>query len=698
MKQFNKLHKIFATRLTVLLAVLFGNAGLVLADNTVSIADFEIKAGETKEIAVELTNTSDVRAVEGVIDLPYGLELVSYSARVHSKPAARVSGIANMNPTTGAFSVMTSSSKVAFQGNSGAFMTFKVKATEEFTTSQIEFKDLQVKLMDGTKENAKSTPALVVLADGQADDPDDPDTPLPGENSIAFAKSTVKIPAGGTAEVELKLTNGDEFTGVSGYLYLEADNQQGISIAEVKKSSRLAGELRFTPETGRFSMLGNISGNTGAIMTVVLKASESFEGIAYLGTSQVRFSTAAAEAVPVENASTVIASSGAFVPEATFAYGSESLALAPGESVDVPVTVESNAEISGFTANLVLPEGITAAVKKGSLLASDPTYTSTNGNISYLGSIDGTEGELFILTLTAANTFEGGNVTLAKLIATTPSANSIKATDITLAIKAKNPADLAEVLGWVDGLQEKLNNTIAKIEKEYPEAAKDEDLLRDEQIIQQGIVDLHGDVQEAYDNGTLNPDDFKGTVKELSDAIDALEATAKEIQDKEGNKDNEAGKAALDDEIAALQKKLDDAKDEIPSDLPKDATKELSDDADAIQNQIDDLKAKAEKDYEDGKLTPDSKLDPEKKQKVLDDIDALLAKIKTWLRGDVDNDGDVDMEDFYALKKLISEEKTPTDAASNFFYRCDANADGEINAGDLQGILNICVGLKANGK
>ena len=57
------------------------------------------------------------------------------------------------------------------------------------------------------------------------------------------------------------------------------------------------------------------------------------------------------------------------------------------------------------------------------------------------------------------------------------------------------------------------------------------------------------------------------------------------------------------------------------------------------------------------------------------------------------------MADFYALKKLISEEKTPkADEDANFFYRCDANADGEINVGDLQGILNICTGLSANGK
>ena len=696
MKQFNILHKIFATRLTVLLAVLFGNAGLVLADNTVSIADFEIKVGETKEIAVELTNTSAVRAVEGTIILPDGLELVSYSAKVHSKPAARVSGLANMNPTTGAFSVMTSSSSTAFEGNSGAIMTFKVKATPDFSTRQIEFDDLQVKLMDGTKVAAKSAPALVVLADGQGEDPDDPDTPLPGENSIAFAKSTVKIAAGGTAEVELKLANGDEFTGVSGYIFVDGQN---ISVAEVKKSSRLSGELRYTPETGRFSMLGNISGNTGAILTVVLRANENFDGLATLSTSQVYFTTGGAESVAVENASAVIASSGAFVPELNFTYGSESLAIAPGESVDVPVAIESNTELSGFTAILDLPAGITAAVKKGSLLSSNPTYTSTNGMISYLGVIDGTEGELFILTLTAADTFEGGDVTLSELTATTPSASSVYADDATLTLNVKNPADLATALADVQDLRDQLAAKKALIESEYPAAVNDPELVAEEEAIEAAIDALEQKINDDYAAGKLDLDEVAAEKAPIAERIEALEAAAKEIQDKDGNKDNEAGKAALDDEIAELQQKLDAAEAAIPADVPADAKKALEDEADAIQDMIDALKAEVEKDYEDGKLTPDSKLDPEKKQAILDAIDALKAKIAKWLRGDVDNDGDVDMDDFYALKKLISDEKTPkADEDANFFYRCDANADGEINVGDLQGILNICTGLSANGK
>ena len=93
----------------------------------------------------------------------------------------------------------------------------------------------------------------------------------------------------------------------------------------------------------------------------------------------------------------------------------------------------------------------------------------------------------------------------------------------------------------------------------------------------------------------------------------------------------------------------------------------------------------------------DGAIDAAKKQKVLDDIAALLKKIRIWLRGDVENDQDVDMDDFYALSDSILDENLPTDLASNAFYRFDANADEEINVGDMQGILNICLGLNADG-
>ena len=202
--------------------------------------------------------------------------------------------------------------------------------------------------------------------------------------------------------------------------------------------------------------------------------------------------------------------------------------------------------------------------------------------------------------------------------------------------------------------------------------------------MQDEIDALKQQIEDAYADNTLDPEKIQEIADAISQEIDDLLEKAKAKQEAID------AKKALDAEIAELQQKLDAAEETIPSEIPADAKKALEDEADAIQDMIDALKADAEK---------DGAIDAAKKQAILDAIDALKANIASWLRGDVDKDGDVDMADFYALKKLISEEKTPkADEDANAFYRCDANADGEINVGDLQGILNICTGLSANGK
>ena len=316
-------------------------------------------------------------------------------------------------------------------------------------------------------------------------------------------------------------------------------------------------------------------------------------------------------------------------------------------------------------------------------------------------TIEGQSGAIFILNLTAPATFTTGTA-VANIVNIRATINSrtvvLDPTSVT--IKAKNPSDLAKVLGWVDGLQEKLDATIARIESEYPAAANDETILREEQLIQQGIVFLHEDVQEAYDRGELNPADFADDVEELSDAIDALEYHAKEIQDNAVNEDNEAGYANLLDELDDLRKMLADAMAKMPEDLPESAEDAFEETADDITDDIDDLEAAVDAAYAAEELTADIDLDefaPEEKQAIIDAIKALEAEILTWLRGDVAQNQVVEMPDFYALADSILNENLPTDKEGNAFYRFDANADDEINVGDMQGIVNIVLGMDAYG-
>ena len=711
MMYFNTIAKTFSTRLALLVAVLLGNAGAAFAAHTLTIQDFGIKAGETKEVAVELTSTADdIFSVTGTINLPAGLEFVSYSAGVNCRPAARTGAIANLRPSTGLFTVKNSSQE-PFEGTSGDIITIKVKASANFNGGRITYTDVVAKRISAdperdvptviTEENVTGTPTNVTLEQGGVDpNPDDP-TPVPGVNAIAFGQSTVEIQAGRTATIDIALNNGDEFTGIEGYL----STSNGITITDVKKTSRLAGRLTWNENRGYFGSLGAISGNSGAILTVTVQASPNFNGTATLSVSEVVATTASAQGVDLADTQVTIVAAGAVVPELALTFADSEISLLPGASVDVPVYVATNISLSGFMAKLTLPAGITAQVKKGDLTTTAPSYNTTSGNITYLNTIADGEGSLFILTLTADETFtEDAELSLTDINATPQGASSVYAEDITLTIKAKDEAAKAEADAIADALQEKLDNAVAEIAENYPDAAEDEEIVGDEAGIQDEIDALKQQIEEAYADNTLDPEKIQeiadGISKEIDDLLEKAAEKQKAIDDEKAAKQaNEDGKKALDDEIAELQQKLDAAEAAIPADVPADAKKALEDDAAAIQDQIDALKAQAEKDYADGKLTADSKLDPEKKKAVLDAIDALKANIASWLRGDVDKDGDVDMDDFYALKKLISDEKTPkADEDANFFYRCDANADGEINVGDLQGILNICTGLSANGK
>ena len=145
---------------------------------------------------------------------------------------------------------------------------------------------------------------------------------------------------------------------------------------------------------------------------------------------------------------------------------------------------------------------------------------------------------------------------------------------------------------------------------------------------------------------------------------------------------------------------LADAMAKMPEDLPESAEDAFEETAGDITDDIDDLEAAVDAAYAAEELTADIDLDefaPEEKQAIIDAIKALEAEILTWLRGDVAQNQKVEMPDFYALADSILNENLPTDKEGNAFYRFDANADDEINVGDMQGIVNIVLGMDAYG-
>ena len=439
-----------------------------------------------------------------------------------------------------------------------------------------------------------------------------------------------------------------------------------------------------------------ISTAQGQIFSFTVEADESLAKTSTIELTDIEVwhigSNGVSEKVADAAANVVVADA----PQGTAQFSLEAteVLLGAGNSATVAVLMSSNVALTGYQAQLQLPAGVTAKVASYSRTANAPTFNANTGMIVCFApnGISGNEGVIFTLQLTADNSFTAdADVVITNLAVTTSAAKEIYADDITLKVIAKDAASKDAADNIVLGLQEKLDNTIAYINNNYPDAANASELTDEEENIQNDINNLQSKVDEDYDNNVLDANEIQTLATPIEEAIDALEALAAKLQ---GNED---GKKAIDDEIAELRRRLFEAWWICPDDLPEDVNKKLGEEYDGIEEAINELAAEYQALYDAVELSADATLDAEKKQAIVDAIDALIAKIRQWQRGDVEFDLDVDMDDFYALTDSILKENLPAKERKNAFYRFDANADEAINVGDMQGIVNICLGLKANG-
>lgn len=131
------------------------------ADNKVTIPDFSIIPGEEKQIEIHLDNSDPITDLQFDVTLPEGIEYVDKSwhkvfdritRRSHSVIVARQK---NSNKYRIGFLATPQLPVPAIKGNSGAFMTIKVKAAKDFikTTDIVIDNALGV---DATKDPSES--------------------------------------------------------------------------------------------------------------------------------------------------------------------------------------------------------------------------------------------------------------------------------------------------------------------------------------------------------------------------------------------------------------------------------------------------------------------------------------------------------------------------------------------------------------
>lgn len=116
-------------------------------NNKLKIADFYIAPGEEKELTVELENEDNISSLQFDVKLPTGLNLVDKSLARVLKRITRTSHsvlVAQQEDGDLRFGVLSTSSEVKNSGikdNSGAILTFKVKAANNFRGGELSFNE-----------------------------------------------------------------------------------------------------------------------------------------------------------------------------------------------------------------------------------------------------------------------------------------------------------------------------------------------------------------------------------------------------------------------------------------------------------------------------------------------------------------------------------------------------------------------------
>ena len=247
---------------------------------SLSIKDFDIKAGETKEMLIDLSNPNDeVTLVQFDMHLPAGLSIKKSGSDLDFDMAGRTSWrkhTLDANEVDGAYRfLLYSSGNTLIEGTSGAIIKVNIVADESFNGGKIMLDNIL--LVDPNEKETKPESYEYVI-------------PTPDDGSAKLSIEPFDIAVGETKEMLIDLLNpNDEVTLVQFDLHLPA----GLSIK--KNGSDLdfdmAGRTSWRKHTldanevdGAYRFLLYSSGNTliegtsGAIIKVNLVADESFNG------------------------------------------------------------------------------------------------------------------------------------------------------------------------------------------------------------------------------------------------------------------------------------------------------------------------------------------------------------------------------------------------------------------------------------
>ena len=239
---------------------------------------FSIKAGESKALTINLTNPSDeITLVQFDLRLPDGLAWEGdvdipgrTTWRKHSLEANAISGIIRF--------LLASSSNATLSGTEGGIITITVTADKDFSGGDIKLENILMVSPD-EKETKQDTYTYTI---GQT-------SPTPSASAV-LAIEPFNIAAGGEAEMVIDLTNpSDEITLVQFDLRLpdglsvkQTGGEYVYDIADRTTWRKHSLDANETDGIVRFLLASSsnatLSGTEGAIITITLKADNTYKG------------------------------------------------------------------------------------------------------------------------------------------------------------------------------------------------------------------------------------------------------------------------------------------------------------------------------------------------------------------------------------------------------------------------------------
>ena len=335
--------------------------------------------------------------------------------------------------------------------------------------------------------------------------------------TMTLSKNSITMAAGATADIEVSMNNaGKTITNFSATLELP----EGWSAVTKTNENRM---INFGSNIVVKSF--NITGESGPLFTITLKAPDNFTGSAEINLTNISATVNGTETT-LPNKKLTVEAGGSGNSGVTWSFAESEITAEPSSTVIVAVNMDNaGVTVKGFSAVPVLPTGWTYTAKESERLGEGDL--AAKGKIVSYGGVSGTEGTIFTLSLTIpAGVYGQQTVKLTNINATVNGVNA-KLDDIALTVNLKDTKVYEALKEKIKALGDKLTETEKTIKDECPDVDCENDITS----LRNRITDLGTDLDKAYDAAkAIDQTDFEKKIDAISADINKMVEKAKADQ------------------------------------------------------------------------------------------------------------------------------------------------------------------------